>query len=87
MKFRPVEGVKVRTTEAGSYIFPRIPKLVVSTQEFIKILRLQAEVTVTPGTEFAPYLTDSFRLNFSQNHEAAIHAIERIVELIERYRK
>ncbi|MDF2499651.1 MAG: aspB [Anaerosporomusa subterranea] len=87
MKFRPVEGVKVRTTEAGSYIFPRIPELAVTTQEFIKILRLQAGVTVTPGTEFAPYLTDSFRLNFSQNHEAAIHAIERIVELIERYRK
>lgn len=87
MKFRSVEGVKVRTTEAGSYIFPRIPELAVATQEFIKILRSQAGVTVTPGTEFAPYLTDSFRLNFSQNHEAAIHAIERIVELIERYRK
>jgi len=87
MKFRSVEGVKVRTTEAGSYIFPRIPELAVATQEFIKILRFQAGVTVTPGTEFAPYLTDSFRLNFSQNHEAAIHAIERIVELIERYRK
>lgn len=55
MKFRPVEGVKVRTTEAGSYIFPRIPELAVTTQEFIKILRLQAAVTVTPGTEFAPY--------------------------------
>lgn len=87
MKFRPVEGLAVRTTEAGSYIFPRIPSLAVTTQEFIKILRLQAAVTVTPGTEFAPYLTDSFRLNFSQNHEAAIQAIERIVELIERYRK
>ena len=87
MKFRPVEGIKVRTTEAGSYIFPQIPTLAVSTQEFIKILRVQADVTVTPGTEFAPYLTDSFRLNFSQNREAAIHAIERIVLLIERYRK
>lgn len=87
LKFRPVKGVTVRTTEGGSYIFPRIPELVVTTAEFIKILRLQAAVTVTPGTEFAPYLTDSFRLNFSQNHAAAIHAIERIVELIERYRK
>lgn len=87
LKFRPVAGVKIRTTEAGSYIFPRIPELAVSTQEFIKILRLQAAVTVTPGTEFAPYLTDSFRLNFSQNHAAAIHAIERIAELIERYRQ
>ncbi|MHC1762062.1 MAG: pyridoxal phosphate-dependent aminotransferase [Negativicutes bacterium] len=87
MKFRPVDGIQVRTTEAGSYIFPRIPELAVTTQEFIKILRLQAAVTVTPGTEFAPYLTDSFRLNFSQNHAAAIHAIERIIQLIERYRQ
>lgn len=87
MNFRPVDGIKVRTTEAGSYIFPRIPELVVTTQEFIKILRLQAAVTVTPGTEFAPYLTDSFRLNFSQNHAAAIQAIERIIQLIERYRR
>lgn len=85
--FQTVEGVNIRTTEAGSYIFPQIPELSVTTQEFIKIVRLQASVTVTPGTEFAPYLTDSFRLNFSQNHQAAISAIERIVALIERYRK
>ncbi len=86
-KFRSVPGLKVRTTEAGSYIFPRIPELAVPTPEFVKILRLQAAVTVTPGTEFAPDLTDSFRLNFSQNHAAAIQAIERIVQLIERYRR
>lgn len=84
--FRGVEGVKIRTTEAGSYIFPQIPALAVSVPEFVKILRLQAAVTVTPGTEFAPYLEDSFRLNFSQNHVAAIDAIGRIVTLIERYR-
>ena len=86
VKFRSVAGLKVRTTEAGSYIFPRIPELSVTTLDFVKILRLQAAVTVTPGTEFAPYLTDSFRLNFSQNHVAAIQAIERVAQLIERYR-
>jgi aspartate/methionine/tyrosine aminotransferase len=86
-KFRSVPGLKVRTTEAGSYIFPRIPELAVPTPDFVKILRLQAAVTVTSGTEFAPDLTDSFRLNFSQNHAAAIQAIERIVQLIERYRR
>ena len=85
-RFKAVEGVKIRTTEGGSYIFPQIPKMSVSMPEFIKILRLQANVTVTPGTEFSPYTSDSFRLNFSQNHEAAIGAIERIVELIGRYR-
>ena len=85
-KFRSVPGVTVRTTEAGSYVFPRIPALAVTTQEFVKILRLQADVIVTPSTEFDPHMTDSFRLNFSQNHEAAVKAIDRIAELIERYR-
>ena len=85
-KFRSVPGVKVRTTEAGSYVFPRIPKLAVTTQEFVNILRVQADVIVTPSTEFDPTMTDSFRLNFSQNHEAAVKAIDRIAELIERYR-
>ena len=86
VRFRAVEGVQIRTTEAGSYIFPRIPKLSIPTLDFVKILRLQAGVIVTPGTEFAPDRTDSFRLNFSQNHEAAIAAINRIAELIGRYR-
>ena len=85
-KFRSVPGVTVRTTEAGSYVFPRIPALAVTTQEFVKILRLQADVIVTPSTEFDLHMTDSFRLNFSQNHEAAIKAIDRIAELMERYR-
>lgn len=86
-RLRSVEGLAARTPEAGSYLFPRIPKLAVSIQEFVKILRLQAGVTVTPGTEFGAQFTDSFRLNFSQNHEAAVQAIERIMLLIERYRK
>ncbi|QDR79806.1 pyridoxal phosphate-dependent aminotransferase [Sporomusa termitida] len=84
---RSVEGLAVRVPEAGSYLFPRIPALAVTIQEFVKFLRLQAGVTVTPGTEFGSHFTDSFRLNLSQDHEAAVQAIERAVKLIERYRQ
>ncbi|KDD83795.1 aspartate aminotransferase [Bordetella bronchiseptica MO275] len=52
----------------------------------MRILRTQAGVTVTPGTEFSPHADDSIRLNFSQNHAAAVQAIERTAQLIERYR-
>ena len=83
---RSVEGVAARTPEAGSYLFPRLPKLTVAPQDFVRILRRQAGVTVTPGTEFSPHAGDSIRLNFSQNHAAAVHAIERTVELVRRYR-
>ena len=86
-KLRSVEGVKVRTTEAGSYLFPQIPELDVSINEFVKILRLQAGVIVTPGTEFGPQFADSFRINFSQNHKDAVSAIERVVKIVGLYRK
>lgn len=80
------EGVAARTPEAGSYLFPRLPGLSVDLQSFVRILRHQAAVTVTPGTEFSPDSTDSIRLNFSQNHRAAVQAMERTVQLIDRYR-
>ncbi len=82
-----VEGLQARKPEAGSYLFPKLPALDVSTQDFVRILRQQAAVTVTPGSEFGPHSLDSVRLNFSQDHKAAVHAIERTVELIRRYRK
>jgi bifunctional pyridoxal-dependent enzyme with beta-cystathionase and maltose regulon repressor activities len=47
---------------------------------------VQANAIVTPGTEFSPDATDSIRLNFSQNHQAAVQAVQRIAQLIERYR-
>lgn len=87
LRFRSVEGLRARTPEAGSYLFPKLPGLVVSTQDFVRILRQQAAVTVTPGSEFGPHSLDSMRLNFSQDHQAAVHAVERIVELIGRYRR
>ena len=81
-----VDGVRARATEAGSYLFPEIPELTVTIEEFVKILRLQANVTVTPGTEFGPQFTRSFRINFSQDHDAAVDAIRRTMEMVNRYR-
>lgn len=83
---RNCEGVFARTPQAGSYLFPRLPKLAVSMGDFIKILRLQAGVSVTPGTEFSPHCGDSIRFNFSQDHKAAVAAVERLVQLVDRYR-
>ncbi len=84
--FREVPDLLVRTPQAGSYLFPRLPALDVPLHEFVRALRIQAGVTVTPGTEFSPDSTDSIRLNFSQNHEAAVAAASRIAELTDRYR-
>ena len=75
-----------RTTEAGSYLFPQLPPLAVSGGDFVKILRVHAGVTVTPGTEFGPQFTSSFRINFSQDRRAALAAVDRITTMIERYR-
>lgn len=80
------EGVRARATEAGSYLFPEIPELTIPIEEFVKVLRLQANVIVTPGTEFGPQFTNSFRINFSQDHKAAADAIERTLRIINRYR-
>ena len=81
-----VPGLAARAPEAGSYLFPRLPALGLPLHSFVRALRLQAGVTVTPGTEFSPDATDSIRLNFSQNHQAAVQAVGRIAQMIERYR-
>jgi len=83
---RAAEGVAARTPQAGSYLFPRLPELAVAPADFVRILRHQADVVVTPGTEFSPHAADSVRLNFSQDHTAAVKAVERMVELVRRYR-
>jgi aspartate/methionine/tyrosine aminotransferase len=84
--FRGVPELAVRTPQGGSYLFPRLPALSLPLHQFVRALRVQAAVTVTPGTEFSPEATDSIRLNFSQNHEAAVKAVERIAQMIARYR-
>ena len=43
-------GFPTATPQAGSYLFPQLPALAVTPSAFVKLLRLQAGVTVTPGT-------------------------------------
>ena len=80
-------GFEVRTAEAGSYLFPRIPDLTIPIEELVKIIRVQTDVIVTSGTEFGPQFTDSFRINFSQDHAAAVDAIDRVIKIVKDYRK
>ena len=86
-EFGKIPGCAVRPTEGGSYLFPRMPELKLSMKEFVSALRVQANVVVTPGTEFGPQFTDSFRINFSQDRAAAVDAVRRIAKMVERYRK
>ena len=72
--------------QAGSYLFPQLPSLSVDLYTFVKLLRYQANVIVTPGSEFDPSCNDSIRLNFSQNHSMAVSAAKRIVKMVEIYR-
>jgi aspartate/methionine/tyrosine aminotransferase len=80
------DGFQVRLPEGGSYLFPKTPEISLNILDFTKVLRLQAGVSVTPGTEFGPQFTDCFRINFSQNHEAAVAAIQRTIDIVNRYR-
>ena len=86
-RFRAVPGLVVRTPQAGSYIFPRLPGLRIPLHDVVRALRVQAGATVTPGTEFSPDATESVRLNFSQNHDRAVSAVSRMIHLIDRYAK
>lgn len=79
-------GFEVRTTEAGSYIFPKINNLSIDCENFVKVLKKQAKVTVTPGTQFGPQYTDCIRLNFSQNKEKAVDAVKRIIKVAGYYK-
>ena len=78
-------GMETRPSDGGSYLFVRIPNLNVSIGDFVKILRVHADVTVTPGTEFGPSFQDSFRINFSQDRQAAKEAVIRLIEMAKRY--
>ena len=79
-------GLHTATPQAGSYLFPELPPLHVDPTTFVRLLRHQAAVTVTPGPEFGPGLLSSVRLNFSQDHAAAVAAAERLVRMVEVYR-
>ena len=86
-KLEGVPGVFAKPTQGGSYLFITIPELDVTLHQFIRILRELADVTVTPGTEFGPQFLHQFRINFSQDKEKAVAAIERFLIILERYRK
>ena len=79
-------GCWARPTEGGSYLFLELPELTVDIFQFAKICRAQANVTVTPGTEFGRQFAHFIRMNFSQDHDLAVSAVERICQLVERYR-
>ena len=72
--------------QAGSYLFPQLPSLKVDLYTFVRLLRYQANVIVTPGSEFDPACIDSIRLNFSQNQHKAVSAAKRIVKMVEIYK-
>lgn len=80
-------GVSARPTQGGSYLFVTIPELDVPLYDFIRAARAHAGVTVTPGTEFGSAFRSQFRLNFSQDHDAAVDALSRLFRLMEQYRK
>lgn len=81
------DGFYARKTEAGSYLFVELPELDVNILDFVKIVRQLAGVTITPGTEFGPQFTHHFRINFSQDRENACDAIDRVIQVANRYRK
>ena len=80
-------GVSARPTEGGSYLFVTIPELEMDIQQFVRIVRELAGVIITPGTEFGPRFTHHFRINFSQDREKAVAGMERVMAVLERYRR
>ncbi|MBS7218085.1 MAG: pyridoxal phosphate-dependent aminotransferase [Oscillospiraceae bacterium] len=79
-------GCWARPSEGGSYLFLRLPPLKIDIFQFVKLCRIQANVTVTPGTEFGKQYDNFVRMNFSQDHDKAVSAVERICKMVERYR-
>lgn len=85
LKIFRTANLQTACPQAGSYLFPKLSPLSVNLHTFVRLLRYQANIIVTPGTEFSPTCNDSIRLNFSQNHTAAIAAAERIVKMVKIY--
>ena len=79
-------GCWARPSEGGSYLFLRLPPLKGDIFQVVKLCRIQANVTVTPGTEFGKQYDNFVRMNFSQDHDKAVSAVERICKMVERYR-
>ncbi len=80
------KGVSYRKTDGGSYLFINLPKLTVDINTFVKVLKVQADLVVTPGTEFGPGFTHHIRINFSQDRKKAVAAIKRAMKALDYYR-
>src|SRR5690625_2463295 len=85
-QFPAAEGFKVSRTEGGSYLFPQIPKLAISIDEFVERIRVQAVIVVTPGRLIDEQATESARINFSQDKQIAMDAVERMTKFANKYR-
>ena len=81
--FDATPGISVRRTEGGSYMFPRLPNMRISVDEFRTRLRNEYGITVTPGDEFGSGYGYSIRLNFSQQRDKALDAVSVICELVQ----
>lgn len=77
-------GLPTRRPQAGSYVFPKLPEPRVAPLDFVRLLRQQANVIVTSGTQFGPH-PHSIRLNYSQDRSAALDAARRIVLMVKKY--
>lgn len=86
-KLEAVPGISARLPQGGSYLFITIPELDVPLHQFVRIVREMTNVTVTPGTEFGPGFLHQFRINFSQDKDKALSALDRLFVILERYRK
>lgn len=82
-----MDGVRLRPTEAGSNMFVKLPNLDIEMDEFVKVLRVLANMVVIPGTDFGPQFDKSILINFSQDKNKAIEGVKRIEEILSRYRR
>lgn len=87
VQFNRMDGVRLRPTEAGSNMFVELPNLDIEMDEFVKVLRVLANMVVIPGTEFGPQFDKSILINFSQDKNKAIEGVKRIEEILSRYRR
>jgi aspartate/methionine/tyrosine aminotransferase len=83
-RWREIPGLDVSPPRAGSYLFPRLPAMTISPAELFSTLKNDAGIIVTPGAEFGPGGEESFRINFSQQAEVAIAAMNSIAEFVAR---
>jgi aspartate/methionine/tyrosine aminotransferase len=76
--------VTARRTEGGSYVFLHAPAIADQLDEFVDRLRSEAGVVVTHGGEFGDF-SDAIRLNFSQDHDASLAAVGRLVQFLGKF--